>query len=334
MAISLLLRRQSGCSLPALISLIHSNQPLSASVLRNAHFLANQNELTSVYKISFKEARNTNYRLNFQSSFASQASSFAFEDYSDDDKTKGYEGPEISRLNIHHNIVSRLSCRGITKLFPIQQAVLEYAMQGRDMIGRAKTGTGKTLAFGIPILDKITRHNENIGPGRDPLALVLAPTRELARQVGKDLSESSMLDTLCVYGGTPIGKQMSYLSRGVDVVVGTPGRVIDLLKRRALNLSSVQFVVLDEADEMLNVGFEESVEVILQMLPQNRQTLMFSATMPDRIRDITRKYMKNPLMIDLVGDSKQKLAEGITLYSVLVDQCSKAGVVGPLVTIN
>lgn len=109
-----------------------------------------------------------------------------------------------------------------------------------------------------------------------------------------------MLDTLCVYGGTPIGKQMSYLSRGVDVVVGTPGRVIDLLKRRALNLSSVQFVVLDEADEMLNVGFEESVEVILQMLPQNRQTLMFSATMPDRIRDITRKYMKNPLMIDLV----------------------------------
>ncbi|XP_057526282.1 DEAD-box ATP-dependent RNA helicase 53-like [Amaranthus tricolor] len=93
---------------------------------------------------------------------------------------------------------------------------------------------------------------------------------------------------------------MSYLGRGVDVVVGTPGRVIDLLKRRALNLSSVQFVVLDEADKMLNVGFEEPVGVILQMLPQNRQTLMFSATMPDQIRDITRKYMKNPLMIDLV----------------------------------
>lgn len=129
---------------------------------------------------------------------------------------------------------------------------------------------------------------------------MLAPTRELARQVEKEFYESSKLDTLCVYGGTPIGRQMQSLSRGVDVIVGTPGRVIDLIKRGALNLSQVQFVVLDEADQMLNIGFEEDVEVILEKLPQKRQTLMFSATMPHSIMNLTRKYLKDPLMIDLV----------------------------------
>ena len=129
---------------------------------------------------------------------------------------------------------------------------------------------------------------------------MLAPTRELARQVEKEFYESSKLDTLCVYGGTPIGRQMQSLSRGVDVIVGTPGRVIDLIKRGALNLSQVQFVVLDEADQMLNIGSEEDVEVILEKLPQKRQTLMFSATMPHSIMNLTRKYLKDPLMIDLV----------------------------------
>lgn len=132
------------------------------------------------------------------------------------------------------------------------------------------------------------------------MALVLAPTRELARQVEKEFYESSKLDTLCVYGGTPIARQMSALSRGVDVVAGTPGRVIDLIKRGALDLSRVQFVVLDEADQMLNVGFEEDVEVILEKLPKNRQTMMFSATMPNWIMKLTKKYLKDPLMIDLV----------------------------------
>jgi len=136
--------------------------------------------------------------------------------------------------------------------------------------------------------------------GRNPLALVLAPTRELARQVEKEFCESSRLDTLCVYGGTPIGRQMTLLSRGVDVVAGTPGRVIDLMKRGALDLSELQFVVLDEADQMLNVGFEEAVEVILEKAPKNRQTLMFSATMPNWILKLTRKYLKDPLTIDLV----------------------------------
>lgn len=134
------------------------------------------------------------------------------------------------------------------------------------------------------------------------MALILAPTRELARQVEKEFYESAPnLDTICVYGGTPINVQMKKLDYGVDVVVGTPGRVIDLLKRGSLNLSEVQFVVLDEADQMLAVGFEEDVETILQRLPQKRQSMMFSATMPNWIRSLTKKYLKEPLTIDLVS---------------------------------
>ncbi|KAL9244282.1 hypothetical protein vseg_018077 [Gypsophila vaccaria] len=280
---------------------------------------------------SFRSFSRTNYTAS-AASFAPQSCA-ATAQYSDEFQVKSAnDGLEISQLNIHGDIVACLAKKGITSLFPIQKAVLDPAMQGRDMIGRAKTGTGKTLAFGIPILDKITRHNEKHGMGRDPLALVLAPTRELARQVDKEFYESSKLDTLCVYGGTPITHQMSALSKGVDIVSGTPGRVIDLLKRGALDLSRVQFVVLDEADQMLNVGFQEAVEVILEKLPKNRQTMMFSATMPSWIVKLTQKYLNNPLTIDLVGDSDQKLAEGISLNSIVVDCRSKAGVIGPLFT--
>ncbi|XP_008804703.2 LOW QUALITY PROTEIN: DEAD-box ATP-dependent RNA helicase 53-like [Phoenix dactylifera] len=243
----------------------------------------------------------------------------------------GDEGLEIARLGISQEIVSDLARKGITKLFPIQRAVLEPAMQGQDMIGRARTGTGKTLAFGIPIMDKIVRFNAKHGRGRNPLAIVLAPTRELARQVEKEFRESSPLDTLCVYGGVPIQSQMRTLDYGVDVVVGTPGRIIDLLKRGALNLSEVQFVVLDEADQMLAVGFDEDVEIILEKLPPNRQSMMFSATMPSWIRRLTQKYLKDPVTIDLVGDSDQKLAEGITLYSIASDNYSKPSILGPLI---
>ncbi|VFQ90913.1 unnamed protein product [Cuscuta campestris] len=243
------------------------------------------------------------------------------------------EGLEISRLGIAPEVVSALARRGITQLFPIQRAVLEPAMQGLDMIGRARTGTGKTLAFGIPIMDKIIGYNKKHGKGRNPLALVLAPTRELAKQVDKEFCESAPdLDTLCVYGGVPIGIQMGKLDRGVDVIVGTPGRIIDLLKRGSLNLSELQFVVLDEADQMLNVGFADDVERILQNAPKDRQTLMFSATMPNWILKLTQQFLKNPVQIDLVGDSDQKLADGISLYSIACEMHQKPAVLGPLIT--
>ncbi|XP_055823791.1 DEAD-box ATP-dependent RNA helicase 53, mitochondrial-like [Solanum dulcamara] len=253
---------------------------------------------------------------------------YAVADLPEDD-----EGLEISKLGISQEIVSALEKKGITKLFPIQRAVLEPAMQGSDMIGRARTGTGKTLAFGIPIMDKIIRFNEKHGRGRNPLALILAPTRELAKQVDKEFLESAPgLDTLCVYGGVPISRQMSSLDRGTDIVVGTPGRIIDLLRRGALNLEEIQFVVLDEADQMLNVGFAEDVETILGNVQQKHQTLMFSATMPGWILKITNKFLKNPVHIDLVGDSDQKLADGISLFSIACDMHQKPAVLGPLIT--
>ncbi|PNT62343.1 hypothetical protein BRADI_4g02000v3 [Brachypodium distachyon] len=241
------------------------------------------------------------------------------------------EGLEVAKLGISDEIVTRLAARGITRLFPIQRAVLEPAMQGQDMIGRAKTGTGKTLAFGIPILDAIIKHNKKHQPGRFPLAICLAPTRELAKQVDKEFVDSSPLKTLCVYGGTPIQHQIRELQYGVDIVVGTPGRVIDLLKRGALNLSMVQFVVLDEADQMLSVGFDEAVEEILQSVPVKRQTLMFSATMPTWIRKLTQKYLKNPATVDLVGEDDQKLAEGISLLSIATENHAKPAVLAQLI---
>jgi ATP-dependent RNA helicase DDX21 len=275
--------------------------------------------------------------LRFRASVASQAE-HAVADFSDEDKcapSKGGadEGLDISKLGISKEIVTALAKKGITKLFPIQRAVLEPAMQGRDMIGRARTGTGKTLAFGIPILDKIISFNAKKGQGENPLALVMAPTRELARQVEKEFKESApVLHTLCVYGGVPIQLQISHLRNGVDVVVGTPGRIIDLLKRGSLNLSEVQFIVLDEADQMLNVGFADDVETILENLPRKRQSMMFSATMPSWIVKLTQKYLNNPLIIDLVGNSDQKLADGISLYSIVSDVNQKGLIIGTLVT--
>jgi superfamily II DNA/RNA helicase len=241
------------------------------------------------------------------------------------------EGLEIAKLGISSKIVDRLAKKGITKLFPIQRAVLEPAMQGKDMVGRAKTGTGKTLAFGIPIMDAIIRHNDKYKPGKFPLAIVLAPTRELAKQVEREFIDSSPLETLCVYGGTPISQQIRQLNYGVDVVIGTPGRVIDLLKRGALSLAEIRFVVLDEADQMLSVGFDQDVETILQQVPQQRQTLMFSATMPTWIRKLTQKYLNNPVTVDLVGEDDQKLAEGISLFSISSENREKPAVLGELI---
>ncbi|RWR81846.1 DEAD-box ATP-dependent RNA helicase 53-like protein [Cinnamomum micranthum f. kanehirae] len=327
-------------SLPSSQSLLPKNPAVEGGEIRNFDgSRASEKNLGF-----FVPSRNFHFSaaapLGFRASDAVRAE-YAVADFSDEEKALGKksssdsdEGLEISKLGISHEIVSALANKGITRLFPIQRAVLEPAMQGRDMIGRARTGTGKTLAFAIPIMDKIIQFNAKHGRGRNPLALVLAPTRELARQVEKEFNESttgSILDTLCVYGGVPISSQMRTLDYGVDVVVGTPGRIIDLLKRGALNLSEVQFIVLDEADQMLAVGFEEDVEEILDKLPQKRQSMMFSATMPSWIRSLTKKYLKDPITIDLVGDSDQKLADGISIYSIASDMYGKPSILGPLI---
>ncbi|KAF4363120.1 hypothetical protein F8388_009786 [Cannabis sativa] len=245
----------------------------------------------------------------------------------------------VAKLGLPARLVEILERRGITNLFPIQRAVLVPALEGRDIIARAKTGTGKTLAFGIPIIKRLTEDDEEQRgsqrrSGRLPRVLVLAPTRELARQVEKEIKESAThLSTVCVYGGVPYSAQQNALSRGVDVVVGTPGRIIDLINGKSLKLGEVQFMVLDEADQMLAVGFEEDVELILEQLPAQRQSMLFSATMPGWVKKLARKHLDNPLTIDLVGDKEEKLAEGIKLYAVSANASSKQPILGHLINV-
>jgi len=172
-------------------------------------------------------------------------------------------------------------------------------MAGQDLIGQAKTGTGKTLGFGIPLLTQVTEQKTD-EVGRTPLALVIVPTRELAIQVASDLSQAAAklnTEILSVYGGKAYEPQIAALEKGVDVVVGTPGRLIDLMKQRHLNLKNVRVLVLDEADEMLDMGFLPDVENLVSNLPTSRHTMLFSATMPGQIVALARRYMSQPTHI-------------------------------------
>ncbi|KAJ0014911.1 hypothetical protein Pint_21902 [Pistacia integerrima] len=258
------------------------------------------------------------------------------EDYESENVSTDDDELAISKLGLPDRLVGTLEKRGITQLFPIQRAVLVPALQCKDLIARAKTGTGKTLAFGIPILKRLTEEADkapSFRRGRLPKVLVLAPTRELAKQVEKELRESApYLNTVCVYGGVPYYPQQNALARGVDVVVGTPGRIIDLIESNALKLGKIEFLVIDEADQMLAVGFEEDVEVILENIPPKRQSMLFSATMPAWVKKLSRKYLDNPLNIDLVGDGDEKLAEGIKLYAISTTATSKRTILSDLVT--
>ncbi|XP_050224924.1 DEAD-box ATP-dependent RNA helicase 3, chloroplastic [Mercurialis annua] len=274
-------------------------------------------------------------------------------DFEDDDDISGDEYEEesdggesssssvdelaITKLGLPQRLVDSLEKRGITHLFPIQRAVLVPALEGRDLIARAKTGTGKTLAFGIPIIKRLTEDDKQSTQrrnGRLPRVLVLAPTRELAKQVEKEIKESApYLSTTCVYGGVSYITQRNALTMGVDVVVGTPGRIIDLINSNSLKLGEVEYLVLDEADQMLSFGFEEDVETILENLPSKRQSMLFSATMPTWVKKLARKYLDNPLQIDLVGEQEEKLAEGIKLYAISTNASSKRSILSDLVTV-
>lgn len=205
---------------------------------------------------------------------------------------------------IRPEIVSALAEEGITKPFPIQAMTLPVALSGHDIIGQAKTGTGKTLGFGIPLLNKIVAPGEDgfdqlPAPGK-PQALVVVPTRELAVQVAKDLEAASRKRSVRVtqlYGGRAYEPQVEALKSGTEVVVGTPGRLIDLLNQKHLTLARAATVVLDEADEMLDLGFLPDVEKILAQTPAVRHTMLFSATMPGAVVNMARRYMSHPTHI-------------------------------------
>ena len=200
-------------------------------------------------------------------------------------------------LNLSRNIQKAIEHLGFEEPTPIQAAAIPYIREGRDVIGQAQTGTGKTAAYGIPAI-------EMVNPGSKKVqVIVLCPTRELANQVAGELNNLSRFKEtriLPVYGGQPISRQIKALKKGVHIVIGTPGRVMDHIERRTLRLDNVEMLVLDEADEMLDMGFREDIEFILGNTPEDRQTVMFSATMPKPILKLTKKYLNNPQLIKTV----------------------------------
>ncbi len=215
-------------------------------------------------------------------------------------------------------ISEALSETGIVNPFPIQSLTIPLTLEGNDIIGQARTGTGKTLAFGITLLQRLARSDEQGKEHGKPRALVITPTRELALQVSRDLEVAGgKLDSrvLCIYGGTPYEDQLSALADGIDVAVGTPGRLLDLYNRRELKLDKVEVLVLDEADEMLDLGFLPDIERLLAATPKDRQTLLFSATMPAPIMALARATLNRPINIRAEGHDAKATVPDITQFA-------------------
>jgi superfamily II DNA/RNA helicase len=205
------------------------------------------------------------------------------------------EAPTFAELGVRPEIVRALAGVGIERTFAIQALTLPLALAGDDLIGQARTGMGKTLGFGVPLLQRITTPGDGT-----PQALVVVPTRELCLQVTHDLTDAGKhlgIRTLAIYGGRPYEPQIEALRNGVDLVIGTPGRLLDLAEQRHLVLGKVQGLVLDEADEMLDLGFLPDIERILRMVPDKRQTMLFSATMPGPIITMARTFLNQPTHI-------------------------------------
>ncbi|MET4621378.1 ATP-dependent RNA helicase DeaD [Arthrobacter sp. 2762] len=213
------------------------------------------------------------------------------------------EGVRFVDLGIDGRVLAALQDVGYEKPSPIQAATIPLLLEGRDVVGLAQTGTGKTAAFAVPALSRLAELHDLNGPSRKTQALVLAPTRELALQVAEAFtSYAKHIDdftVLPVYGGSAYGPQLAGLRRGAQVVVGTPGRVIDHIAKGSLDLSELQYLVLDEADEMLRMGFADDVEQIFQQTPETRQVALFSATMPGQIRRMSKQYLNNPAEISV-----------------------------------
>jgi ATP-dependent RNA helicase DeaD len=206
----------------------------------------------------------------------------------------GAEAPTFEELGLSAEVLAALDALGYEEPTPIQTEAIPVLMEGRDVIGRAATGTGKTAAFALPLVEKVERGVRGVQ------GLVLAPTRELAVQVAEAVHRYGArrgVSVLAVYGGQAIDRQFRELKRGVSVVVGTPGRILDHIRRGTLELGSVRYLVLDEADEMLDMGFIEDIDAILEETPEGRQTALFSATFPPRIAELAQRHMRDPARI-------------------------------------
>lgn len=221
---------------------------------------------------------------------------------------------EFSNLGISKDLVNAVDAAGFEEPTPVQREAIPLLLDGRDLIAQAQTGTGKTAAFALPILQRLA------GESRDPRALILAPTRELAIQVAQTFHQFGRprgATVLAVYGGQPIDRQLRALRHPVDIIVGTPGRVMDHMRRETLRLSSVSTVVLDEADEMLDMGFVEDIEWILERVPAEHQTALFSATIPERVAQLARRYLRNPARIRIEPEHVTVPLTEQTYYEVM-----------------
>jgi ATP-dependent RNA helicase DeaD len=221
----------------------------------------------------------------------------------------GADAGGFAELALAPELCRALSGLGYEEPTPIQRAAIPPLLAGRDLVGQAATGTGKTAAFALPVLQRIIDQGDRAGV----FALILVPTRELAIQVSEAMGSYGRdmgVRTLPVYGGQPIGRQLRALDRGIDVVVATPGRALDHIARGSLDLSGLEVVVLDEADEMLDMGFAEDIEAILGETPANRQTALFSATMPPRINSMVRRYLSDPARVEL-GRTASASSDGL-----------------------
>jgi ATP-dependent RNA helicase DeaD len=242
--------------------------------------------------------------------------------------------PTFDDLGLRPELLGALSALGYEEPTPIQQEAIPPLVEGRDLLGQAATGTGKTAAFALPILQLLPAHRTD----RAPIGLVLVPTRELAVQVsealhryGRDLGAR----VLPVYGGAPIVRQLRSLESGVDVVVATPGRALDLLNRGSLKLGEIATVVLDEADEMLDMGFAEDLEAILDETPEARQTVLFSATMPRRLDSLARRHLNDPVRITI---GREKAAPGeaprVRQTAYVVPRAAKPAALGRILDVE
>jgi ATP-dependent RNA helicase DeaD len=234
---------------------------------------------------------------------------------------KNMQTQNFKDLPLSPEVMKGIEELGFNDLFPIQAQAIIPLLEGKDVIGQARTGTGKTAAFGIPMVERLNPKTNSVQ------GLVLAPTRELAIQVAEHISRLSKyaaFKVLPIYGGESIRKQIYALERGVHIVVGTPGRIIDHLKRGTLNLASVKIVVLDEADRMLDMGFIDDIEYILSKVPVNRQTSLFSATIDQSVMNICERYMKKPEKI-LVSKDEIALTQ-INQYYMVVNPKNKFGI--------
>lgn len=222
---------------------------------------------------------------------------------------------EFESMGLAPRLVAKLAEQGINKTTPIQTQAIPHALNGRDVMGLAQTGTGKTLAFGLPLLQGLN------GMGQKPKGghihgLVLAPTRELARQIFETmqgLTRGSHLKLSLVTGGASINRQIETCRRGVDLMVATPGRLIDLLDRKAVNLGEAHYLVLDEADQMLDMGFIHALRRIAPLLPKERQTMLFSATMPKLMADLSKDYLSDPVRVEVArpGVAADKITQSV-----------------------